>query len=171
MKRFLFVLLMCISGLAYAQSDTTDYEDWRFYYRVRSLSYEYVSIDELHDDDNFRKKKRFTYKPFIDIYLLDTINKFRIKNGHKPLLYDTSTLDAYFFDRQIMYTQEYAKAINDEVYLIKDEDPNPECDCVSSIMGILLDDSLTMTTRNLFTGKEKVRTFKDIILSDKWQLP
>lgn len=166
MKKILFILMLCISGFTYSQNDTTNYEDWRFHYLVYPNKYDYVSIDELHQTDDFQKSFRVTYKTFVNISVLDTINIIRLNKGHKPILYDTSKIDGDIFQSQMFFTQDYAKEQKRPVYLVKDEDPTPECNCVTSVVKNLFDDSLLMTNTNLFTRKETVYPFKDLLLKD-----
>lgn len=173
MKKILVLLILCISGFTYSQNDTTyiqedtTYEEnWDFYYLVYKDTYEQLSADDIFADDSFRTSRSIVYKPVININVLDTINKIRVSKGSEPILYDTSRFaDDLFYD-MLDITREYVKQDNTPVYLIKDEDPTPECDCVNSIIEIMFSDSNTLTKRNLFSGKETETSFNEIF-SDK----
>lgn len=169
MKKILVLLILCISGFTYAQtaSDTTyEDDDWTFTYLVYPNKYEYVSVEELKMTYDLYKSRRMTYKPFIDIYVHDTINKIRISKGLSPILYDTLKIDEDLFDKQMYFAQVYSKEYGEPIYLEKNENPDAECDCVSSITEDLFDDSLILIKKSFFTGKIKKQfLFRDFILN------
>jgi hypothetical protein len=168
MKNILVFLLMCTIGFTYAQTETDtlyNEEDWTYTYLVYPNRYEYVSVDELKMTLDLYKSKRMTYKPFIDIYVHDTINKIRISKGLSPILYDTLKIDEDLFDKQMYFAQAYTKEYGKPIYLEKNENPSTECDCVTSITEDLFDDSLILIKKNFFTGKVKKFLFRDFILN------
>jgi hypothetical protein len=165
MKKILAALLICISFLSYGQSEVSDTtEDIRTYYQVYPTDYIKIPSEEIYDY-NYSRLKRLTYKPIINLVVTDSINKFRIRNGVRPIKYDTVKLYSKLFDIHMEAAKNYAKTY-DAIFLVRDNDTTRDCECAESIFKYLTDDTLTYTQTNLF-GKEKDYTFKDILLEKR----
>ena len=157
MKKIIALILICISFLSYGQSDTTEY---RLYFQVYPTEHYEINSDEIYDY-GYSKSKRLTFKPSINLAITDSINKFRIKKGIRPILYDTIRLTEKLFESHMDVAKSKAMTF-DNVFLVQDNDTTSNCECAQSIFKYITDDSLILSNVNIF-GKEKSLLFKDVI--------
>ena len=157
MKKIIALILICISFLSYGQSDTTEY---RLYFQVYPTEHYEINSDEIYDY-GYSKSKRLTFKPSINLAITDSINKFRIKKGIRPILYDTIRLTEKLFESHMDVAKLKAMTF-DNVFLVQDNDTTSNCECAQSIFKYITDDSLILSNVNIF-GKEKSLLFKDVI--------
>ena len=97
------------------------------------------------------------YNPYMNLTILDSINSFRVKNYLTPIEYDYNVKFSKQFLIYMNYAIDISKLENSKVLIETIEEPEPECDCVNSIIETLLDDSLEFELRkNTYTLKDKL---------------
>lgn len=160
-KIHIFILGILISGLCYSQGDPMDEIDSAdfnsYYYIEDDQNYIDVINNRLNEYD-YDNCIRMTYKPFIDISVIDSINSYRKSKNLKVVKYNDQILYDELFRTQIEYANFNLKKYDRPIFLVQKSDPATSCKCASSIFEIIMDDSLEfdLNKRRSSTLKEKL---------------
>lgn len=157
-KLILLTCLISIFGVTQEIEDTSEYGYNSIYYLI---NYPKWSVEEIiPDDDNIYLDTltKIMYNPYMNLDILDSINSFRVKNNVLPIEYDYDKVFSKQFNVYMNYATDISKNEKAGVLMETIEEPEPKCDCVNSIVEMLLDDSLG------FDIRKKTYTFKNLLL-------
>lgn len=153
------LLILCYITPIFGLTQKMDeYEYNSSYYLVDHTKW---SINEIIPDESNIALDTLTkvmYNPYMNLAILDSINSFRTKNYVLPIEYDYNIKFSKQFMTYMNYGIDISKIENSKVLIETIEEPEPECDCVNSIIEMLLDDSLE------FEFRKKSYTLKDKLL-------
>lgn len=153
-------MTLFICKMSFTQvEDTTVYDDnfgEDIYYWVNSnWIYNQIDSESLKDYD-YENSKKIHFNPFIDIEVMDSINKLRISKGYReiPVNYTYDNIEKKQLDEVLIKANE----LKENIFLVKHDNALPNCDCYRSITNIILDDSLIYVK-----NKSKEIVFKTLI--------
>lgn len=143
--RIKLILLSCLVAINGIAQEVEEHEYDANYYVMNNVGWKIEEI--IPDEDNIALDTltKITYNPLMNLDILDSINSYRIANDVAPIEYEyekeySKQLQAYTY-----YAMDMSKVEKAPVLLTSLADPEPGCDCVSSVFKMIIDDSLEFT--------------------------
>jgi hypothetical protein len=162
MKTLLATFLL-ISTICFGQYEDED-DTLEFYTEYMLIDYsartflDFTPTEENIDWDRYTK---IIYNPIVNYDVLDSIMKWRESKGATPILIDWDDVDKKMKDEMYFEAMDISKMEADKVTMGRYEDSHPDCDCSTSIVTNILDDSL------IFVNGKKETLFKSYLLDEK----
>lgn len=153
--RIILLLAICITSLFGFSQEESDYEDTVDIDVYTILDYDKWTTEEfIPSEENYELSKltRITYNQITNLYVLDSILKYRESKGYKPLNY--SKAESKILKNQIYFAMDISKMEMSKV-VMREMQGVADCECDLSIIDLILDDSL-------FYGKDR---FKELLLN------
>jgi len=154
--RTILLLAICLTSFFGLSQESSDYEDTINNDIYTLLDFNKWTIEEfIPSEENLELSKltRITYNPMTNLYVLDSILKYRESKGYKPL--DYSKVESKILNNQIDFVMDISRAEVSKV-IMREIQGVANCDCDKSIIKLILDDSLEYN---------KIK-FKDILLNN-----
>jgi hypothetical protein len=156
-KLIVFSCFLSFFGLT--QETEEEEDDYNIIYYVmdnqKKKMEEIIPSEENIELDTLTK---LMYNPIVNLEVLDSINSFRETKNIPPIVFDYDKEYSKQLQTFSYYSLDISKIEKSQVLLEVLEDPNPQCNCVESIVENILDDSLE------FVFGKKVYTLKDVLL-------
>lgn len=153
--RIFLLLAICLTYLFGFSQEESDYEDTVDIDIYTILDYDkWTTEDFIPSEENLELSEltRITYNPIVNLYVLDSILKYRESKGYKSL--DYSKVESKILKNQMYFAMDISKMEMSKV-IMRQMQGDVDCECELSIIDIVLDDSL-------FYGEDR---FRDLLLN------
>lgn len=153
--RLILLLAMCLSSFFGFSQERSDYEDTVDIDIYTILNYDKWTTEEfIPSEENLELSEltRITYNPMTNLYVLDSLLKYREYKGYKPLGY--SKAESKILKNQIYFAMDISRIEMSRV-VMREMQEVADCECDLSIIDLVLDDSL-------FYEKDR---FRDLLLN------
>ena len=136
------ILLSCLLSFNGSTQEVEEHDYNANYYVMNHTGWKIKEI--IPDEDNIALDTltKITYNPLMNLDILDSINSYRVANNIAPIEYEYEKEYSKQLQTYSYYAWDMSKREKAPVLLTSLDDPEPGCDCVNSIVEILLDDSL-----------------------------
>ena len=153
--RIFLILAICLTSFFGFSQEESDYED-TVDIDIYILDYDkWTTEDFIPSDENYDELSgltRITYNPITNLYVLDSILKYRESKGYKAL--DYSKAESKILKNQMYFAMDISKIEMSKV-VMREMQGVADCECDLSIIDLILDDSLVY---------DKTK-FKDLLLN------
>ena len=142
MSKFKLITVSCFISFFGFMQEIEDYEYKATYFLI---DYPKWSVEEIIPEEygnDLDSLTMISYNPYMNTDLLDSINSFRVKNNVLPVEFDHKKNFSKQFGIYYNYAIDIAKIEKTRVLLQKIDEPEPKCNCINSMIEMLLDDSL-----------------------------
>ena len=154
--RIFLILAICLTSFFGFSQEESDYEDTVDIDIYTILDYDkWTTEDFIPSDENYDELSgltRITYNPITNLYVLDSILKYRESKGYKAL--DYSKAESKILKNQMYFAMDISKIEMSKV-VMREMQGVADCECDLSIIDLILDDSLVY---------DKTK-FKDLLLN------
>lgn len=164
MRIFLLFALCLLSLNVFSQAEEYYDDTSDFYTEYHLLDYADWTETIFEPSEENREWDRLTkvmYNPLVNYDILDSILQWRESKGCSPILIDWDIIDRKMLNNMSWASMDISKVEKDKVTLGRFEDPYPECECVSDIFNVILDDS------TVYTDHKKDRIFRTYLLNSR----
>ena len=153
--RIFLLLAICLTSFFGFSQEESDYEDTVDIDIYTILDYDkWTTEDFIPSEENYELSDltRIIYNPIVNLYVLDSILKYRESKGYKSL--DYSKVESKILKNQMYFAMDISKMEMSKV-VMRQMQGDADCECELSIIDIVLDDSL-------FYGEDR---FRDLLLN------
>jgi hypothetical protein len=165
MRNILVLAIYLFAFSAYGQPEDFDEDDtldmYTEYHLVNYKDWSETIFEPTEENIEWDKLTKVMYNPIVNYDVLDSVLRWRILEGSKPIKIDWGLIDKKIINNMSWICMDISKADSDKVTLGRFEDAYPDCDCVNDLVNIILDDS------TIYIDGKKDVTFKKYLLSNR----
>lgn len=143
MKNILLLVIGLMSFVGFSQyeeEDTTT--NYTTYYLLEHSTWKVDQFVPSEDNIQYDALTKIMYNNYVNMEVLDSIIKYRESKGFKPFKIDNPKEYKKAELSMIWHSMDISSSEKSKVVLAEIEDPEPDCDCKSSIFENIINDSI-----------------------------
>jgi len=157
----LTIILISFSGFSQYEDEDDTLEFYTEYMLIDYSDRTFFGFTPIKENIDWDQYTKIIYNPIVNYDVLDSIMKWRESKGATPILIDWDVVDKKMRDEMYFEAMDISKIEANKITLGRYEDSHPDCDCATSIVTNILDDSL------IFVDDKKETVFKSYLLDEK----